>query len=183
MRFREGDVVYDLLGTSCTICITTNGFVKKNGSAVMGRGIAKQISQAIPLFAKDLGAKIDRYGNKCQKVLDYRMTTLVSFPVKPESIVLEDMSQVVAHMRGNFSIGDHVPGWACIADINIIENSARMLAELMDINMVNFPVYLPKPGCGAGELDWNDVKPIIENCLGDRDYYICDFKLAPEEKE
>ena len=40
------------------IVITTNGFVKKNGECVMGRGIAQQTRDKFPGFAKKLGTAI-----------------------------------------------------------------------------------------------------------------------------
>ena len=44
-------------------CITTNGFVKKNGEAVMGRGCAKEACERYPGLAKQLGEKIIKKGN------------------------------------------------------------------------------------------------------------------------
>lgn len=47
--------------------ITTNGFVKKNGECVMGRGCAKEATLRYPRIAKELGNFITLYGNKVWK--------------------------------------------------------------------------------------------------------------------
>ena len=55
------------------------------------------------------------------------------------------------------------------ADIKLISES---LAELLTY-LKSYPykkVYLPRPGCGIGGLDWLiDVKPIIENFINKND--------------
>lgn len=59
--------------------ITTNGFVKSNGMAVMGRGCALQAVHRFPKLAEELGTFIHDYGNH---VFSLRKFGLVSFPVK-----------------------------------------------------------------------------------------------------
>lgn len=60
------------------VCITTNGFVKKNGEAVMGRGCALEATKLIPGIAAKLGTKIRECGN----VVQWLGTNLITFPVK-----------------------------------------------------------------------------------------------------
>jgi hypothetical protein len=59
------------------------------------------------------------------------------------------------------------------ARIDIIVQSAKELVKLADHNKWS-KVYLPRPGCGAGELTWADVKPAIENILDNR-FIVCTF--------
>lgn len=59
-------------------CITTNGFVKKDGSCVMGRGCAKEATERYPGIEFDLGKLITKYGNIVMKPRD----GLYTFPVK-----------------------------------------------------------------------------------------------------
>jgi hypothetical protein len=59
-------------------CITTNGFVKKNGEAVMGRGCALEACQKYPGLAKRLGAELNKKGN----TIIWLTTGLITFPVK-----------------------------------------------------------------------------------------------------
>ena len=58
--------------------ITTNGFVKKNGRAVMGRGCAKEALDANPNLSLTLGTLIVAFGNHVFGLSD----DLISFPVK-----------------------------------------------------------------------------------------------------
>ena len=52
-------------------------------------------------------------------------------------------------------------------DIEIIKQSAYQLVELADSNPWN-TIVLPRPGCGAGELSWEQVEPVLANILDDR---------------
>jgi hypothetical protein len=154
------------------ICITTNGYVKCNGEAVCGRGCALEASREYPDFAKQLGRCIELHGNRVQVIMPIRASSyLVSFPVKPRSIVMRrDTSVIVRHMRLQFEPGDIVPGWAVKANIKLIERSVRQLIKLTDRHGWK-RVMLPRPGCGAGELDWQDVKPLLRP-LDDRFFVI-----------
>lgn len=70
--------LWDHKNADSVICITTNGFVKKNGEAVMGRGCAREACQRIPGLAKRFGDHLLAHGN----VPVWLTTGLVTFPVK-----------------------------------------------------------------------------------------------------
>lgn len=142
--------------------VTTNGFVKKNGAAVMGRGCAAQAKKRYPGLDMELGLKIKERGNIVHKLSH----NLVSFPVKPVIFRVTEKN-VVRHMRSKFMVGDVAPGWASVAVPKIIEKSAIELKELADANGWE-RVIMPRPGCGAGELGWEEVKQILDGILDDR---------------
>lgn len=166
MREAKGN----LLAMDCdALCITTNGFVKANGECVMGRGIAKQVQKYLPNIPKDLGKLIKTGGNRVHLIYperrDENIPAVISFPVKPVNKVCESHNDYVSHM--NFKIGDIIAGWACKADPAIIEQSAIQLVELA--NQYDWEtILLPRAGCGAGELNWQDIKPILDSVLDDR---------------
>ncbi len=122
------------------IVITTNGFVKKNGECVMGRGVAQQARDKFPGFAKKLGEAIKERGNR---VFIWINEGLITFPTK------------------------HV--WMDDSDLELIERSAVQLAEQYEEAYqlgADLPkIYMPKPGCANGNLNWEDVEPIIECTL------------------
>jgi hypothetical protein len=126
--------------------ITTNGFVKKNGECVMGRGCAAEAKQRHPRLPKILGDLIQRRGNN----VHYLLYALYSFPVKHH--------------------------WFQKADIALIEQSAKQLVTLItedwDSGDKEPIIVLPRPGCGNGQLNWEDVKPILEPILDDRFHVI-----------
>lgn len=156
----------NMLNIPCNaLCITTNGYVKRNGECVMGRGIAKQIQKYYPNMPKDLGKLIETKGNNVHLVYSDE-PAIISFPVKPVAKKCESHDDYVSHMK--FNIGDTIMGWACKASITMIEKSARQLASLANENPHWEVILLPRAGCGAGELDWSDVKPILDKYLDDR---------------
>lgn len=169
MKFEICDI-WDKYDEGYNICITTNGYVKENGFAVCGKGVALQAVKRIPGFARLLGKSIYKGGNVVIRICD----KIVSFPVKPkEGICNTKRSNVVAHQALNFYPGQTVPGWAMKASIELIEQSLHALHLYAGMGFFS-EIYLPRPGCGAGDLRWWQVKPILER-YGDW-LIVCDLK-------
>jgi len=145
MKEINGDI-WDYHKKGHWIVITTNGNVKANGEAVMGKGIALQARQRIEWLSYELGRKITENGNKTYWFNEIRIITLPS--------------------KHN---------WWEKADINLIESSIKDLVRIVD---AQYPYLkdsdykketcLVRPGCSNGQLDWKDVKPILEKYLDDR---------------
>jgi hypothetical protein len=138
-------------------CITTNGFVKKDGTAVMGRGCAWEASQRWPHLSGVFGSALREYGNSVIMLSAlYNINNrweedfeLVTFPVKHQ--------------------------WYQKADINLIEQSAIQLMDMLDNEYPNdegHVILIPRPGCGNGKLEWSDVKKVLEPILDDRFHII-----------
>jgi len=123
------------------IVITTNGNVKTNGEAVMGKGIALQAKQRYPELPRELGEQIRESGN-CLHCDSKR--GLLLFPTKHD--------------------------WWEKSDLKLIETSTMELVDLFDNLISDYPtpIYLVRPGCSNGQLDWKDVKPLLETYLDDR---------------
>lgn len=128
-------------------CITTNGSIRKDGRAVMGRGCALQAKARYPGVDRYLGMELARVGNHVTVLMDAGQWLLLSFPVK------------------------HV--WSEPADHSLVERSARELVALADTEGWK-RVVLPRPGCGNGQLRWEQVKPLLEGLLDDR-FLVVDF--------
>ncbi len=157
--------LWDQQGADALV-ITTNGFVKANGECVMGRGCAKEAVERFPGISKHLGALLGVHGNRVLRLVSKSCPHIVSFPVKPVSEPY-DGTNAVAHMAKTFVEGQMVPGWACKARIEIILRSAHELVAMTD-KFGWQRVVLPYPGCGAGELSWDDVGPLLAAILDDR---------------
>jgi hypothetical protein len=125
-------------------CITTNGFVKKNGEAVMGAGCAKEAAKRWPDLPRILGNNIKSAGNLVN-LLWKDEAILVAFPVKHN--------------------------WFEKADIELIERSAAQLMILTEVAGWQ-KVLLPRPGCGNGRLEWADVRKVLEPILDERVYVV-----------
>jgi hypothetical protein len=131
--------------------ITTNGFVKKDGSCVMGRGCAAEAKATFPDLPRVMGRLIEQNGNHCYLLRRGGPDgVLVSFPVKHH--------------------------WFEKADTKLIEQSAHELVKLADDQAWIDgwrTIVMPRPGCGNGRLSWDrDVKPILEPILDDRFHVI-----------
>jgi len=62
-----------------TICLTVNGTIKANGSAVMGRGCALEALKKFPEIAGVWGKRLKNYGLKLMYLHEF---DLFMFPVK-----------------------------------------------------------------------------------------------------
>lgn len=144
MREIIGDIwEYHKLGSP--IVITTNGYVKQSGAAVMGRGVALEAARRYPEIQGHLGACIREYGNVPFYMSSWKILTL---PVKHH--------------------------WAEPADIDLILHSLRLLEAQVQFRLTarDRPIYMVRPGCGNGQLNWEKtVKPRIAPLLND-DYVI-----------
>lgn len=81
--------------------------------------------------------------------------------------------------------------WRQDSDIKLIKRSATELVMLLENNPVR-RVLLTRPGCGNGNLKWDDVKPAIQDILGDDKFIIiyntqykkkCTRKCVPNEEQ
>lgn len=120
------------------IVITTNGTVKTNGEAVMGRGCAQEAKRRFPHLPRKLGHAIAFYGNV---PFIFEKERLVTFPVKHR--------------------------WWESATIPLIVQSAYRLKAILDKHRWP-AIAVPHPGCGNGQLDWPTVRPHLEPLWDDR---------------
>ena len=128
------------------IVITTNGFVKKNGEAVMGRGVAHQAKTRWPNLPFILGVHLAQGGNQVYPLCHAYSPAgpwIISFPVKHN--------------------------WWERADPELIRVSAAQLLSMTEQPYYAFKtVVLPRPGCNNGRLVWEAVvRPIIAPILDD----------------
>lgn len=128
------------------VCVTTNGVVKKDFTAVMGAGQAKEANQRYNCAGK-LGKYLLQYGNRVFNLgtvstSDGCAYQLISFPTKHS--------------------------WRDKSDLGLIVQSAYQLKELTT-KLGLKQVYLPPVGCGLGGLNWEQqVAPVLQNILDNR---------------
>ena len=144
------------------VMITTNGTIKSNGEAVMGRGCALEATRREPGVKNTLGNMLLHFGNGVQVLRWDRdflgpapleaLPTLMTFPVKRQ--------------------------WWEQASIPLMRKSV----EELDLHARTFHpelVYvLPRPGCGNGKRTWREIKPLLTG-LPDN-VWVIDFERGEE---
>lgn len=141
MKEQTGNI-WDFYDTnlSSLIVITTNGSLNRKGEAAMGRGIAKEAAERFKDLRRALGAEITLYGNRVHYFPQYRLLT---FPVKRR--------------------------WELKAEIPLVKKSLTELLKWAKKHLAPITtVYMVRPGCGSGFLDWKKVRPILKPKLSDQ---------------
>lgn len=137
-HFQDGD----------TICITTNGEIKKDGRAVMGAGTA--------LFARDtfgvdeqLGQYLKKYGNRSFYL------GLFTFP-KVQGF------EKVEGKRLHLATFPTKNAWRNPSDPKLIEQSAIQIKQIADKFHLE-KIYIPMPGGLHGKLVWSSIRPLLSS--------------------
>jgi hypothetical protein len=140
MKFWEAAIQND---TNAIVC-TTNNVVRKNGSLVMGRGIAKEFKERFKYLEWNWGEIVQNIKDDGEE--DYHL--LVSGPRR-----LEHAQVYVVGLQTKRFWGEDSP-------IDLVVKSCNRLKELA--SLLNWKkVVMPKPGCGNGNLKWREVKKLI----------------------
>lgn len=112
--------------------ISTNGTIKSNGEAVLGRGCALEAKIRFPHLPKELGEQLKFKGNRVHYFAKYTMFTI---PVKKQ--------------------------WFEKADLELINQSVLEMHHFATRVFPKDIICIPRLGCGNGGLNWDDVKPIM----------------------
>lgn len=149
--------LFKILGRVDWACITTNGEVRSDGTAVMGRGIALQAKTRWPGVAAVLANEIRQNGNVPNFIgyVDRYLRWSFSWPPP------KDLKQT---LLWSFPTKHH---WKEPSDINLIVDSAKFLViEATDFDDIE--IAIPRPGCSNGGLSWDFVRPHLARVLDDR---------------
>ncbi|NCC41235.1 MAG: hypothetical protein EOM21_17740 [Gammaproteobacteria bacterium] len=126
---------------------TGNLSVTSNGYAVMGRGLAKQVSLKFPSSKKELGELMGSHIVRTAKDKNGHMVYIANSDI-----------YAISPFLGMFPVKY---GWWEKADIDLIAASSKELNRIaMDRPFMTFVVNFP--GIGAGGLEDKEVRPIIK---------------------
>lgn len=128
------------------IVIPTNLELRRNGYAIMGKGLALQASNKLRGLEYSYGRCLREGMNSCVEDIINR---LIYFPTKYK---WRDKSDKILITKS-------------IVDLQVIGNR---WSKIDHHNWKDCKVYLPRVGCGNGGLDWNDIRPILKHILDDR---------------
>lgn len=147
------------------VVIPTNGFVKKDGTNVMGSGLAKQAADFHPSLPASNGEAINKYGNvPC--FLGYFLTK-----VNQETGKLEQLPNG-SYRVYSFPTKHH---YREKSDIKLIRESCSNLLKAWESSppALRPTVVMPRVGCGLGKLDWEgDVRPLLDEFFDGNDKFI-----------
>ena len=148
MKFKKGDM-WESFPESDLFLVTGNSVVKKDGTLVMGRGIAKEAKERYPQFPLAAGQYLSRHQ-------EYRKN-------KPYGLLLNVYK--MCPKLGVFQVKAH---YKDKASIELIRYSTMLLSIYIKKyeSMIN-TVNLNFPGIGYGGLDRKEVLPILEEFLSD----------------
>jgi hypothetical protein len=87
---------------------------------------------------------------------------------------------VLIRQHGNhvFDLGQRIVSFPVeddpyrVPDLQLIERSCAELVELCDDRRWR-QVFVPRPGCGHGGLEWAEVRSVLERYFDDRFHVIC----------
>ena len=160
-KYKHGDMLNQ---DHQVFCVTTNGFIKKDGCGVMGAGLAKAMAYEIPELPRNLGKHLRANGNVTGEIFIGEDYTVVALPVKPDSVI-NNGANVVSHCKTR--VGQSTPGFWAKADMRLILRSLESLVKLADENGYT-DIGLVPPGTGNGELKFHNIKPMLDSTLDDR---------------
>ena len=129
------DMFADYLLPDVLYGVTTNGSIKNNGDAVMGRGTALAAAQLQPNLPKLLGDHLVVIGNRPT----YLYGNIFTLPVKHR--------------------------WNEPADPILIRRSIQYTANLLRYYDWQGIVFIPRPGCGNGGLHWTDLRGMVTDLI------------------
>ena len=145
------------------ICILTNGFVNAQGANTMGKGCAGEAKHRWPGIQLVAGAAIGHSGNNTHLLTTNARSLHPGEGWKAHTLPYHLLTFPTKHH------------WKDPSDPELIERSAYQLVELATLWRWN-SVVLPRPGCGAGGLNWEDeVRPLIAQILDER-FWVITFK-------
>ena len=124
--------------------VPTNGIVKRDGTAVMGKGVALQAALKYPELAQDLGQKLRDYGNQVFAFL-YGDVWIITLPTK-----------------------EH---WRDSSSERLVRTSLRQLVEIVPSLQIE-SVVLPLIATGCGGLNKEHIKELLNDVLDDT-YTLC----------
>lgn len=147
MNFEFGDL-WDYYDRGWSIVVTTNIGWKKDGTNVMGAGVARQ--------AADRFSHLPRlYGDYCiRKRTD---TTTIYYP-KLRLFMLPTK---------RLNLEQPWLSWQANSSYSLIAISLTSLRKLILRQPPMFRVALGYPGCGNGGLEKTEVAPLLDKYLGD----------------
>ena len=155
LKESEGDITE----SGCDAIVNTVNCV-----GVMGGGAAKAIKDKYPWC-------LAPYKDACEKeILQPGGVFVVCIDVSPK---------IEYPMIINIATKNH---WRGRSRIKWVDKALDNLSDYLSTSDIT-SVAIPRPGCGLGGLDWDEVKPLVETHLGGLDCQVTIHHKEPEDDE
>jgi len=167
--------IWDYIGKCDAMCIPINLYMKDEKN-IMGAGLAKELKERYPEIPHSIFFIYNNFGfdihilmtehltkSKNNIITGINTTLILGFPTKPEWIrVNKSRSNVLPYYKTKPFVfaGKDIPGYMGYSDLKLIKKSATILKRKIEIT--GWKVILPKVGTGKGELEWKNVKKVLE---------------------
>ena len=160
MKMRRGDML-DVIEQSHMFVISTNGILKRDGSLVMGGGIAKQIADRYPSIPAQAGELIKSGGFKRTRESNWKYSgTSYNY----EFLQLPGTSICLLQVKS---------AWWDNAKLFLLYKSVLALRDSIDRfvveNKCDPVVHMNLPGVGLGGLSrnivLNQIEPVLPDCV------------------
>ena len=159
MKYVKGDIFNLSNNQNTYIIIPTNLGWKKDGSNVMGQGLAKYASLKHPQLAKE-------YGLFCQRIAKQRMMSNSNY-TDHNIFIYQDF--ILIPTKPLNDLYPHL-SWKQNSSLSLIN---EILSDFIDFVYNKDCLYLfPLLGCGCGNLKREDVIPLMEKYFKDLDNII-----------
>jgi len=140
------------------ICLGTSCYQKKDGTIVIPKeGIMRDIVTKWPDLPLIFGKSIGKYGN-CPNIVysipsSAKPTKIMSFPITPTSLRVEDPSVVVlSRLSKRFKPFTLLPGWLLRPRLDMVEFSSIKLAEVIRyFKLTDVAIVVETLGVGEGD--------------------------------
>ena len=165
MLLKYGNLMQSLAAYT-DVCITTNSFVKKDGTLVMGRGFAQQMADFYPQLPWFAGQEILKWNQEFS-----RWDGLTEIKGKPDPYGFLRLNEFERNDRYGLFTGPRRPHihlfqvkeyWGDDATLELVKRSVGMMqAHVRGTERYGRTFALNYPAIGNGKLRKSDVEPII----------------------
>lgn len=153
------------------VVIPTNISWKNNFECVLGAGLALITKKAHPEVPYKLG-KFYHENAFFDLITGYEFN-------KPYLFIYKHLIFLPSKGLNNYQ--PHL-SWQAHSDLNVIEQSLNELRQYC-LNNPDYVVCLPPMGVGNGQLDFEDVFPLINDIVGDLDNIVFNVYRTEYEKD
>lgn len=145
------------------VAIPTNGSVRVDGNGIAKKGSAGKAAEIWINFEHLLGVHLAKNGNVPGLLGYLRCLDKTLYETDNPEHLIWGSDPIRTHVWSFPTKND----WRDYSSLDLIKASAQAMVQ--HANSFHYEeIGIPKPGCGAGKLTWNQVKPVLQDILDDR---------------